>query len=79
MPEIQANEEAILRSLDHLSPGARRAALSKLINGLDRLDRLVEQNRDKIEALCRARGLEFSRLTEEEREELVDRILHERD
>lgn len=78
MPEIQFNEAQVLRSLDQLSPAARRVALTKLISGLERLDRLVEQNRDRIEALCKERGLDFSRLTEEEREALIDSILHER-
>jgi hypothetical protein len=48
-----------------------------LIDGLERLDRLVERNREKIGLICRERGLDFSRLTEEEREALVDEVLHE--
>ncbi|MBI4574004.1 MAG: hypothetical protein HY713_12060 [candidate division NC10 bacterium] len=59
-----------------ISPAARRAALAKLIGGLERLDRLVERNRGKIEEICRERGLDFSRLIEEAREGLVDAILH---
>ena len=59
-----------------LSSAARRAALARLSGGPERLDRLVERNRGKIEEICRERGLDFSRLTEEEREGLVDDILH---
>lgn len=77
MPRIEVSDEQILSCLDQLSPQARRAALAKLIGGLERLDRLVEQNRERIEMICRERGLDFSRLTEEEREALVDEILHE--
>lgn len=76
MPKIEINEDQILSALDQLSPAARRVALAKLIGGLERLDRLVERNRGKIEAICRERGVDFSRLTEEEREVLVDGILH---
>ena len=76
MPKIEINEDQILSALDQLSPAARRVALTKLIGGLERLDRLVERNRGKIEAICRERGADFSRLTEEEREVLVDGILH---
>jgi len=76
MPKIEVNEKQILDVLDQLSPAARRLALAKLIAGLEQLDRLVERNRAKIEAICRERGLEFSRLTEEERGALVDDILH---
>ncbi len=78
MPTIEVNDEQILRCLDQLSPTGRRAALRKLIGGLERLDRLVEKNRGKLEALSRAKGQEFSSLTEEQREALVDEILHER-
>ena len=78
MPTIEVNDEQILRCLDQLSPTGRRAALRKLIGGLERLDRLVETNRRKIEALSRVKGREFSSLTEEEREALIDEILHER-
>ena len=76
MPKIEVNEEQILIALEQLSPAARRVALGKLIGGLERLDRLVDRNREKIETICRDRGLDFSRLTEEERETLVDEILH---
>ncbi|MBI3014431.1 MAG: hypothetical protein HYY65_05080 [Candidatus Tectomicrobia bacterium] len=76
MPKIEVNEEQILIALEQLSPAARRLALAKLIGGLERLDRLVDRNREKIETICRDRGLDFSRLTEEEREALVDEILH---
>jgi hypothetical protein len=67
MPKIEVNDEQI---------AARRVALAKLISGLERLDR-VERNRGKIELICRERGMDFSRLTEEEREALVDEVLHE--
>lgn len=75
MPKIEVDDEQILNCLDQLSPSARRAAIVKLIGGMEKLDRLVERNRAKIEAICRERGVEFSRLTEEEREVLVDEIL----
>ena len=45
MPQIDVNEEQVLRALDQLSPTARRLALAKLIPEYDALDRLVERNR----------------------------------
>jgi hypothetical protein len=77
MPQIDVNEEQVLRALDQLSPTARRLALAKLIPGYDALDRLVERNRGRIEAMCRERGLDFARMTEEERERLIDDLLHQ--
>nr|MBI3613813.1 hypothetical protein [Nitrospirota bacterium] len=78
MATIEVNDQQILRSLDQLSPAGRRAALLKLVDGMERLDRLIEHNRPKLEAVCRARGLDVLRLSEEEREALVDEVLHER-
>jgi hypothetical protein len=77
MPQIEVNEEQLLRALEQLSPTARRTALAKLIRGYEALDRLVERNRVRVDALCRERGQEFARLTEEERERLIDDIIHE--
>ena len=53
MPQIDVNEEQVLRALDQLSPTARRLALAKLIPGYDVLDRLVERNRGRIEEAVR--------------------------
>ena len=77
MPQIEVNEEQVLRTLDQLSPIAKRAAMAKLIRGYDALDRLIEHNRVRIEMLCQERGVEFARLTEEERERLIDDLLHQ--
>ncbi|MGQ0555659.1 MAG: hypothetical protein ACT4PN_06915 [Nitrospiraceae bacterium] len=78
MPTIEVNDEQILRCLDQLSPAGRRAAPQKLIGGLERLDLLMERNRSQLERVCQARGIEFSKLTEEQRDTLIDEILHER-
>ncbi len=77
MPTIEINDEQILRCLDQLSPEGKKNALRQLLGGLERLDRLVDKNRERLDAICKARGVDFGRMTEEEREQLVDRILHE--
>jgi len=73
----QMNEQTVIESLEKLSPQGKRKALRKLIRGLGELDRMVERNQDKLRAVCRKRGIDFSRLNEQEKEELIDRILHE--
>jgi hypothetical protein len=77
MPRIEISEEQIVESLDQLSPQARRDALLRLLPAAHYLDQAIDRNRPKIEALARARGLEWNSLTEEQREALVDEILHE--
>ena len=76
MPQIDVNEEQILRALEQLSPVAKRRALTRLIAGFEQLDRLVEQNRTRLETVCRERGVDFSTLTEEQREAFIDDLLH---
>ena len=77
MPTIEINDEQILRCLDQLSPEGKKMALRQLLRGLERLDRLIDQNREQLEAVCRAHGVDFGRMTEEERERFVDHVLHE--
>ena len=77
MPTIDVLEETILQSLDQLSPQARRQALRRLLPTAAYLERAVERNRPRIEALARQRGLDWDALTEARREQLVDEILHE--
>ena len=74
---LELNEDRILEALDRLSPQGRKKALSKLIGSLEALDRLVERNQKRLEAICRERGIDFSKLSETEREDLIDQILHE--
>jgi len=77
MPKIDVGEEQILDSLDELSPQARRDALRRLLPKAAFLERAIERNRPRIEAVARQRGLSWESLTEEGREKLVDELLHE--
>lgn len=77
MPTIDVPEDQILQSLDQLSPAARREAVRRLLPNAAYLERTVERNRPRIEALARQRGLDWNVLSEEQREQLVDEILHE--
>lgn len=77
MPKIDLLEEQILQSLDQLSPQARRKALKRLLPTAAYLERAVECNHPRIVALARQRGMEWSALTEDQKEQLVDELLHE--
>ncbi len=77
MPTIDVQEDTILQSLDQLSPQARRQALRRLLPTAAYLERAVERNRPRIEALAHQRGLDWNALSEERREQLVDELLHE--
>lgn len=74
MARIDISEEQIL---DSLSPQGRRKAMLRFIAGADVLERTVEAFRRRVIELARQRGLNWAQLSGEERERLVDDILHE--
>jgi hypothetical protein len=77
MPKLNLVEEEIVQSLDQLSPRGRREALKRLLPTAAYLERAVERNRLRIEALARQRGLDWNTLTEDQKEQLVDDLLHQ--
>ena len=77
MPRTEPSEKQILDSLDRLSPRGRREAVLRLVAGASILDRTVETLQPRLVALAEKRGLEWARLSDEERERLVDDVVHE--
>lgn len=77
MPQFDSSDKQILDSLDRLSPEGRREAVLRLIAGASALDRIVESFEPGIVELARERGLDWARLSDDERQRLVDDILHE--
>lgn len=77
MPWNEVSDEQILKSLDSLSPQGRRQAVLRLIAGANVLDRTVESFRPRLVELAKEHGLNWAQLSDEERERLVDDILHE--
>ena len=77
MPQIEASEQQIVDALDRLSPKGRREAVRRLIAGASILDRTIDVLQPRIVEVARQRGLDWTKLSDEERERLVDDILHE--
>ena len=77
MPQTEPSEKQILDSLDRLSPKGRREAVLRLVAGASILDRTVDSLQPRLVALAKQRGLDWVRLSDEERERLVDDMLHE--
>lgn len=77
MPQIEPSEKQILDSLERLSPKGRREAVLRLVAGASILDRTVDTLQPRLIALAEKRGLVWDRLSDEERERLVDDLLHE--
>ena len=77
MPQIDVTEQQLLDALDRLSPKGRREPVRRLVAGASVLDRTVDTLQPRIVELARQRGLDWATLSDEERERLVDEILHE--
>ena len=77
MPAITVLEDQILQSLDQLSPQARRQAIKRLLPSAAYLERAIERNRPRMEAIARQHGLDWNALTEDQKAQLIDKILHE--
>jgi hypothetical protein len=77
MPQIDVSEQQILDALDRLSPEGRREAVRRLVAGASTLDRIIGTLQPRIAEVAGQRGLNWATLSDEERERLVDDILHE--
>jgi hypothetical protein len=74
---IELSEDQVLRLFEQLSPLAQLAVLKRLILDFDRWEALLDDGAARMRKLCKARGIDWDRLTEDERLQLVDTILHE--
>lgn len=63
--------------LKQLSPSAKKSVLRALIPEMDTLDEIVQYGDQRIRALCTKRGIDWDTLSEQERESLIDELLHE--
>lgn len=77
MPQIEVSDQQIIDALDRLSPKGRREAVRRLIAGASALDRTIDALHPRIVEVARQRGLDWTKLSDEERERLVDDVLHE--
>ena len=76
---LEIPESQIVDSVKRVSPEAKRAILRTLIPRLDEFEDLVDRGNRRIRELCTERGLDWDTLREEERQGLVDGLLHDTD
>jgi hypothetical protein len=67
----------VVEWVQQLSPEAKQSVLRMLFPRLDQLEALVDCGSWRGRALCAERGLDWDGMTEEERQRLVDELLHE--
>lgn len=77
MPQIDDSELQVLNALERLSPAGRREAVRRLVAGASTLDRITDALQPRVAEVARQRGLNWNGLSDEERERLIDDVLHE--
>jgi hypothetical protein len=73
---LEIPESQLVKWIQQLSPSGKQAVLRALIPEIDRLDALVDYGSRRMRQLCTERGLDWDSLSEEERQQLVDDLLH---
>lgn len=74
---LEVPESQVLEWVEQLSPEAKQSVLRALIPRLDQFEALVDYRSRRGRALCAERGLDWNGLTDDERQQLIDELLHE--
>ena len=74
---VEVSESQVVEWVQQMSPEAKHEVLRALIPRLDAFEALVDYGRERIRALCARRGLDWDSMTEQDRERLIDELLHE--
>jgi hypothetical protein len=74
---LEVPEAQIVRWVRQLSPAAKHSVLKILVPRLDEVESLVDYGEQQVRELSARRGLNWDRLTEDQREQLIDTMLHE--
>jgi len=76
---LEIPESQVIDWVKRVSPEAKQAILRTLIPQMEEFDALVTYGNQRIHALCAERGFDWDVLNEEERQQLIDDLLHESD
>jgi predicted Fe-S protein YdhL (DUF1289 family) len=74
---VELPESQIVEWVQQMSPEAKHEVLRALIPRLDAFETLVDYGTERIRALCAERGLDWGSMSEQDRERLIDELLHE--
>jgi len=74
---LEVPEAQIVRWVRQLSPTAKRNVLKLLVPRLDEVESSVDYGEQQIRELSARRGLNWDHLSEDQREQWVDTLLHE--
>ena len=75
MPQLTISEEQVLELLRQLSPEGKRKALEWLMREVE-WERLSESLRERWAEICASEGIDWGKLSDEEKEAILDEWLH---
>lgn len=74
---LEVSESQVVEWVRQMSPEAKQEVLRVLIPRLDAFEALVDYGSQRMRALSDACGLDWDNMTEQERERLIDELLHQ--
>lgn len=78
MVTLNVPEAQMLEWVQQLTPTVKRSILRALIPMLDDYEALVTYGNERIRTLATQRGLDWDKLDEHRREELIDDLVHQK-
>ena len=77
MVTLEIPETQLVEWVHQLSPSVKQALLRALIPEMDALEQLLQYGGERAREAASQRGMNWDDLNEQQREKLVDDILHE--
>jgi hypothetical protein len=78
MPILELTDEQVVDLVRQLSPERQRAALLALAAGAgERRAQRMQYAEAQLRRVCAQRGLDWDKMSEEEREAFIDDLIHE--
>jgi hypothetical protein len=74
---LEIPESQVVEWVQQISPAAKQEVLRTLIPRLDAFEALVDYGGQRVRAICAERGLDWDSLPDDDREQLIDKLLHE--
>ncbi|NCP16865.1 hypothetical protein GW866_07460 [bacterium] len=74
---LEIPEPQLVEWVRRLSPAVKQSLLRVLIPEMDTLEQLLQYGDQRIRDVASRRGIDWASLNEQQREKLIDDILHE--
>ena len=73
---LEVSETQVVEWVQQMSPESKQEVLRALIPRLDVFEALVDYGERRIQALAEERSIDWKHMSDEEREHLIDELLH---